>query len=91
MCTRPNIADIAGATSPSWEEKLSSLVILGEGGRTTFVGKTLKMFIVSISPQFFVLFYIAVSGPTEHCPIFHFPSSVRSSVTGVPYQLFLII
>ena len=59
MCTRPNIADIAGATSPSWEEKLSSLVILGEGGGrgagTLFVGETLKMFIVSISPQFFCL------------------------------------
>ena len=59
MCTRPNIADIVGATSPSWEEKLSSLVILGErggGAGTLFVGETLKMFIVSISPQFFVLF-----------------------------------
>ena len=30
---------------------------------------------------------IAVSGPTEHCPIFHFPppSVLRSSVTGVTY------
>ena len=47
--TRPNIADIARATSPSWEEKLSSLVILGErggGAGTLFVGETLKMFIV---------------------------------------------
>ena len=36
---------------------------------------------------------IAVSGPTEHCPIFHFPpSSVLRppSVTGVTYQLFSI-
>ena len=60
--TRPNIADIARATSPSWEEKLSSLVILGErggGAGTLFVGETLKMFIVSISPQFFVLFQIS--------------------------------
>ena len=62
VCTRPNIADIARATSPSWEEKLSSLVILGErggGAGTLFVGETLKMFIVSISPQFFVLFQIS--------------------------------
>ena len=31
--------------------------------------------------------HIAVSGPTEHCSIFHFPPSVRppSSVTGVTY------
>ena len=37
---------------------------------------------------------IAVSGPTEHCSIFHFPSVrppfVSSSVTGVTYQLFSI-
>ena len=40
---------------------------------------------------------IAVSGPTEHCSIFHFlfvrssvRSSIRSSVTGVTYQLFSI-
>ena len=31
-----------------------------------------------------VIHHIAVSGLTEHCPIFHFPSSVlHSSVTGV--------
>ena len=45
-------------------------------------------FIIDIATQ-----SIAVSGPTEHCPIFHFPSSsVRSSssVTGVTYQLFSI-
>ena len=62
VCTRPNIADIARATFPSWEEKLSSLVILGDrggGAGTLFVGETLKMFIVSISPQFFVLFQIS--------------------------------
>ena len=32
-----------------------------------------------------------VFGLTEHCPIFHFPPSVRLSVTGVTSQLFLII
>ena len=33
------------------------------------------------------LLVFAVSGPTEHCPIFHFPppSVLRSSVTGVTY------
>ena len=35
---------------------------------------------------------IAVSGLTEHCPIFHFPpSSVRSSVTGVTSHFSSII
>ena len=34
---------------------------------------------------------IAVSGPTEHCTIFHFPPPfVRPFVTGVTYQLFSI-
>ena len=27
--------------------------------------------------------FIAISGLTEYCPIFHFPPSVRPSVTGV--------
>ena len=35
--------------------------------------------------------FIAISGLTEYCPIFHFPPSVRPSVTGVTSQLFLII
>ena len=38
------------------------------------------------------LYFIAVSGLTEHCPIFHFPPAcVRPYVTGVTSQLFLII
>ena len=31
---------------------------------------------------------IAISGLTEYCPIFHFPPSVRPSVTGVTFQFF---
>ena len=37
---------------------------------------------------------VAVSGLTEHCPIFHFPpppSSVRSSVTGLTSHFSSII
>ena len=35
--------------------------------------------------------FIAISGLTEYCPIFHFPPSVPPFVTGVTFQLFLII
>ena len=34
---------------------------------------------------------IAVSGLPKYCPIFHFPSSLRSSVTGVTSHIFSII
>ena len=39
----------------------------------------------------FIPILIAISGLTEYCPIFHFPPSVRPSVTSVTFQLFLII
>ena len=42
----------------------------------------------------YLILSFAVSGLTEHCPIFHFPSvrpSSRPFITGVTSQLFLII
>ena len=55
--------------------------------------KNIRMFIPIFHYKccFSIVHFIAVSFPTEHCPLFHFPPpSIRWSVTGVTYQFFSI-
>ena len=39
-----------------------------------------KVYLSRFADFLLFVFVIAVSGPTEHCPIFHFPSVLRSFV-----------